>query len=476
MARAATAVLGCVGRALQDAGVEPGDCLLLAVSGGADSMVLLDVLARLRSRQGFRLHVGHIHHGLRGRAADQDAALVLREAQGRGIPVSVIRLAPADRSRGASVQMWAREERYRHLDALRDEVGASRILTAHTQDDQAETVLGNLLRGTGPLGLAGIPAARGSLLRPLLTVTRAEVEAYARAARVRFREDRSNRSDAYRRNRIRRHLLPLLAREYNPRIVASLSALASLLREDELELAGQGAALLRQAAFLEGPLIRVDAAALEAAGAALRRRLVQEAFRRVSGGRHGLTRRHIEAIEALARGAGRTPLPGGYHAWRSGGEVRIGPAAAERGAAARPGARDDVVLRPGAWARWRGWRVRVRRVTRPPATLTGIAGVEVLSPQLLQAPLRLRGWRTGDRFRPLGLTGQKKLQDFFTDLKVPRPERGEVPLLLSGERIACVIGHRIAEEFRWEGRGAACLLEARRAAKGHAISAGPRAD
>ena len=462
-------VLNRVGCALREAGVEPGDRLLVAVSGGVDSMVLLDVLARLQRRLGFRLHAAHVHHGLRGRAADQDGALVLREAESRGIPASLVRLAPSERRPGASIQMWARDERYRHLEAMRQELGASRILTAHTQDDQAETVLGNLLRGTGPLGLAGIPAARGVLLRPLLGVTRAEVEAYARVARVPFREDRSNRSDAYRRNRIRRRLLPLLAREYNPRIVASLAGLAALMREDELELAALGAALLRQAGFLDGGLLRLNASTVAAAGPAIRRRGLQEAFRRVSGGRHGLTRRHLDALEALARQTGRTALPGGYRAWRSGGEVRLGPAAAE-GIETAPAMPDGVALRPGVWARWGEWRVRVRRVSRAPSRPGTGAGVEVLSPRILQTSLHLRGWRPGDRFRPLGLGGQKKLQDFFTDLKMPRAERGRIPLLLAGEQIACVIGHRIAEEFRWEGSGAACLLEARSTGRRHAVS------
>ncbi|MBI3086931.1 MAG: tRNA lysidine(34) synthetase TilS, partial [candidate division NC10 bacterium] len=160
--------------------------------------------------------------------------------------------------------------------------------------------------------------------------------------------------------------------------------------------------------------------------------------------------------------------PGGFEARREGAEIRIGPSAAAapggrtRGrspAAELPG---DVPLRPGIWTPWPplACRVRVRRVTPdhlPPGH--GSPWRAVLSPRLLQRPLSLRGWRPGDRFRPLGMSGEKKLQDFFVDAKVPRQERGRIPLLFAGDRIAWVVGHRIAEDFRFRGRGTACLVE-----------------
>ncbi|HSC71432.1 MAG TPA: tRNA lysidine(34) synthetase TilS, partial [Candidatus Methylomirabilis sp.] len=172
-------ILRRVEGALRESGVGPGHRLLAAVSGGVDSMVLLDALVCLQERLGIRVHVAHIHHGLRGRAADADAVFVTAEAARRGLGVSNARLHPGERPRGESVQVWARAARYRHLDAIAERMGISHIVVAHTQDDQAETVLLNLLRGTGARGLAGIPPTRRRILRPLLQVSRAEVEAYA---------------------------------------------------------------------------------------------------------------------------------------------------------------------------------------------------------------------------------------------------------------------------------------------------------
>ena len=444
-------------------------------------MVLLDVLVRLGLRLDLTLHVAHIHHGLRGRSADQDAALVSAEAARRGLPVSVERLAAAERARGTSVQAWARSARYARLEAVRRRVRAAWILTAHNRNDQAETVLLNLLRGTGPRGLAGMPAARDRILRPLLGVSRAEIERYAAVHGVRFREDPSNRSVAYRRNRIRRRLLPVLAREYNPRIVETLAALAAQAREDDDALTSDAAVLAATAVRARGRSVGVSARALAAASPAVARRLFQEVFRRATAGAHGLTRRHLAALAVLPARGGDVPLPGGLHAWASGHCVWLGPGARPmhpRRAEARPAAAAAggiVRLRPGQWARWDPGRcaVRVRRATgRDIRARAGDPRREILDAALLDEPLYLRAWRAGDRFRPLGLRGRKKLQDFFVDAKIPREARGRVPLLVAGDRIAWVVGHRIADEFRWRGGRAACIAEVRCAEGRHGLPAG----
>jgi tRNA(Ile)-lysidine synthase len=461
-------ILHRVEKALREAGLGSGKRVVVAVSGGVDSMVLLDALVGLQDRLGVRLHVAHVHHGLRGRAADQDAAFVVAEATRRGAASSVCRLNPAERRRGQSVQLWARLARYACLDAIATRARTSHIAVAHTLDDQAETVLLHLLRGTGPRGLGGIPPVRRGILRPLLSASRAEVEAYAAAHHVAFRADASNASDAYLRNRVRHHLLPLLAKEYNPRIVESLGALADLMREDESALTAQAASLLAGAAREVGPAVGLGLAALRAAPPAVARRAFQEAFLTASRGGHALMRRHLEAFGRLLIREAVVRLPGGLEARREAAEIRIGPAGG-RGTGRDPRhtlPREEfpavVPLRPGVWARWPplDCRVRVRRLSAS-AIPRGRRNRwrEILSPRLLEEPLMLRGWRPGDRFRPLGMPGHKKLQDFFVDAKVPRVERDRIPLLLAGQRIAWVVGQRVAEDFRFRGRGAACLVE-----------------
>jgi tRNA(Ile)-lysidine synthase len=450
-----------VEKAMGEAGVGPGSRLLAAVSGGVDSMVLLDALVRLREPLGLRVLVAHIHHGLRGRAADGDAAFVAAEAARRGLGVSIARLHPGERRPGESVQAWARTARYRQLEAIAERVGASHIAVAHTQDDQAETVLLNLLRGTGPRGLAGIPPTRRRILRPLLHVSRAEVEAYASSRQVEFRTDASNTSDAYRRNRVRHHLLPLLAKEYNPRIVESLASLAGLIREDEAALAAQADRLLAESGRVVERAVILDVATLAAAPPSVVRRAFQGAFQQASQAAHSLTRRHLDALRGLLSGGGAVRLPGGFVGQRAGKEIRIGrpPGESSTVSAEAPA---ELPVRPGVWTAWPplACRIRVRRLASGRVPLADpIHWQAALSPQVLLNQLSLRARRPGDCFRPLGMQGQKKLQDFFVDAKIPREEREHIPLLMAGDRIASVIGYRIAQDFRWPGRGPACLVE-----------------
>jgi tRNA(Ile)-lysidine synthase len=473
-----------IGAALRDAGVRPGDRAVVAVSGGVDSMVLLDVLVRLAPRLGLRLHVVHVHHGLRGQSADRDAALVSDAASRYGLPMLVERLRPETRPNGTSVQVWAREARYACLESVRAAIRGTWVLTAHTRDDQAETVLLNLLRGAGPRGLAGIPGRRARILRPLLCVSRRDIASYAAARRVAFRDDRSNRSVAYRRNRIRLQLLPLLAREYNPRIVETLAALAMAAREDDDALTAAAETLASAAVRVRGGSVGVSLALLSAAAPAIARRLLQGAFRRATEGRHGLTRRHVSALLDAATHGGRVYLPGGVLASASAGYLRFGPGA-PAWRSTRPEARQaagdppaEVPVRPGRWARWdpAGCFVRVRRVLGArPRTGSADSRRALLSPTVLDQPLRLRAWRPGDRFRPLGLGGEKKLQDFFVDAKLPREERHRVPLLVAGECVAWVVGHRVAETFAWKRGRRACLAEVRFAEGAHGVPPGSHA-
>ena len=442
-------------------------------------MVLLHALVRLRL--GVALRIAHIHHGVRGRSADRDAALVVAAADRYDLPVSVTRLVAEARPRGTSVQVWAREARYASLETIRKRARAGWVLTAHTQNDQAETVLLNLLRGTGVRGLAGIPAVRNRILRPLLGVSRAAIDAYAVRQRVAFREDPSNRSVAYRRNRIRHQLLPQLAREYNPRIVEALAGLATHAREDDDALTSAASARVRDAVLVRAGAVGVRRDVLRAALRGVARRLLALAFGQAAGPRHGLTRRHLDALLHTAEHGGVVRLPGSVQVWATPTYLWFGPAplpGRSRGSGqdvAPTGPVRAAGLRLGQWTRWDDGRclVRVRRVTGAEVRKDrGDPFREVMSPGLLTECLTLRPWRLGDRFRPLGLPGAKKLQDFFVDAKVPREERRRIPLLVAGERIAWVVGHRIADEFRWNGEPVACLAEVKFPEAAHGLSAG----
>jgi tRNA(Ile)-lysidine synthase len=278
---------------------------------------------------------------------------------------------------------------------------------------------------------------------------------------VAFREDASNASDAYRRNRIRHHLLPLLEKEFNPRIVESLAGLAGLMREDDSALAEAADRLFTESGRIMDGAVTLDVAALSAGPPAVVRRTVHAAFRQATQMAHSLTRRHVQALRGLLWREGAVRLPGGFVGRRAGGEIRIEQPGGES-PMLWPNAPGKIPVRPGAWTAWPPLACRIRVSRLPVGRVPPGAPAHwraVLSPRLLLERLSLRAWRPGDRFRPVGMQGRKKLQDFFVDAKVPRGERGRVPLLTAGDRIASVLGHRIAEEFRWGGRGPACLVE-----------------
>jgi tRNA(Ile)-lysidine synthase len=295
----------CRGRGL----LRDGDHVLVAVSGGADSLVLLDCLCRIRGALDLRLAVGHVDHGLRpGSAADAEA--VLAHAAALGLPAFATRVdvAAAVREGGRTVEEAGRELRTAALAAMARRRRLRVVATGHTATDQAETVLMRLVRGTGPLGLAGIdPARRDGFVRPLLCATRDEVRRYARAARLPVREDETNRDERHLRNRVRLKLLPLL-RRMNPRIEAALAALAD--DAAGLDTFVSGLAGDRVEAVRGGSL--VPAVAIVSCPPVLLPYVVRHAFSVAVGPEPALSRTHIDALARLATtGRGEVLLPRG---------------------------------------------------------------------------------------------------------------------------------------------------------------------
>ncbi|MBK9169158.1 MAG: tRNA lysidine(34) synthetase TilS [Bryobacterales bacterium] len=396
-----------------------------AVSGGADSMALLDALCELGPRWKLDLGVAHLDHGLRGTASRGDAAFVEQEARRRGLPFHGARI---EQPLSANVEQNARRARLALFARLR-ESGWDRVATGHTASDQAETVLFRLLRGTGGGGLAGIrPVTRAGLIRPLLELTGAEVREWARGRGLTWREDASNQDVSLTRNLIRHSVLPALEGAGFPHATRRLEQLARWAQEDEAYWEAEIRRLAERELRPEAGGWSAAAAGLAALPAAAASRLVRYACELVRGDLQRLDRRHVEAVLALARsraGAGAVTLPG-VVVERSFGRLHWSPSGTQL-------LHFHYTVGPGDGVELPDTIVRLELAE-------SVVGVECvyngdvsrLDWELLGGPLVLRDWQPGDRFRPIGHSADRKLSDLLQESRVPRWERAGWPVLAKG--------------------------------------------
>lgn len=434
--------------------IDAGERVLTAVSGGPDSVALLHLLHALSPRLGIeQLSVAHFNHRLRGPAADGDAAFVAGLCRDLGLDCQVgTEDVAAYRERaGISLEMAARECRQRFLLAAAATLGAQKIALGHTANDQAEEVLLRLLRGTAPGGLSGMrPATAEGLVRPLLTLERSEILQYLAEQGLPYRIDASNLEPCCERNRLRLQVLPLLREHFNPRLVQTLCRHAELAREEEAwwehALDPRWRRLVRSE---QNDRIMLRRRSLVAAPAPIGRRLLKRALMRLCGSFYGFRRVHLEQLLELAaskRSTGCVHLPRNIRGRSEYDSFTIAiEAPAEE---APPALRIDA---PGSFKAG-DFTVTVTRCGGNEAAAWVTAEDDRFSAHLDQArlcwPLTLRSWRPGDRFQPLGMRGSKKLQDFFTDLKIPPRLRRRWPILCDAEKICWVVGCRLDERVK----------------------------
>jgi tRNA(Ile)-lysidine synthase len=479
--------------------LRPGERVGLGVSGGADSVALLMLLLELRDSVGLVLSVAHLNHKLRGAAADADEKFVAKLAAKHGLEFhseSVDVAARAKREK-ANLEDAGRRARYEFFARLVAEGKVDRVAVAHTADDQAETVLAHILRGTGLAGLGGIHPRTESVVRPLLDVRRAELRAFLRAKKQKWREDDTNQDTTRTRARIRKKLLPLLEREFQSGVVEHLASLAKFAREDEefLELLAQErcAALAKKDAGetrigLTGLLQQLGKGDFNTGGtedtekkeekneeegtektAALTKRMLRRLIEERKTGAGQTTGQHIAAVLDLAREGlnGKSlQLPGGVDVrrernelifcrnstrivHRTGGKREAGKfGAAEKTSAAeyehkidfRNG---DVVLRvPQAECVF-----RLRVIDWPAQREETSKSGAVLDRDRLRLPLVLRNWRFGDKLQPAGHQKAHKLKRLLNEKRISRWERAGWPVLTSGGVLVWARGFPVAAGF-----------------------------
>lgn len=419
----------------------PGELVVVGVSGGPDSVALLHLLACLAEQDGFSVHAAYFNHGLRPEAQEEEQ-FVQELARSLGVESTVGREDVGAKARltGKSVEEAARDSRYAFYKAVVDKIKADKVATAHHMDDQAETVLMHLLRGSGLKGLGGMSPKRDNIIRPFLVVTRAEILSYLEANRLDYRVDASNYECQYLRNRIRLRLIPLLEKEYNPNIVKSLCQLASLAREENSLLEEITAGAWAQTAREEEEGLVLTQNRLQALPLAIQRRVIFMALK-ILGGEQGWEMKDVQAVLDLASKQGsdkQVCLGKNIWAQKRYGEMVF-----------RTGPRKSCSFRylleiPGKTYIEELGAELVCRLEKPGEQRAG-GNCVALDWVKLKKPLEVRSRRPGDRFRPLGLGGTKKLQDFLVDNKVPVEKRDRIGILASGDEIYWVIGFRLDE-------------------------------
>ncbi len=430
--------------------------VLAAVSGGADSVALAWLLAALSKRGTIALAgIAHLNHQLRGADADADEAFCHSLALRIGVPFRSTRadVAALARSRRESIEAAARRARYAWLAEAAEDLDARYIATGHTLDDQAETVLLRLLRGAGTRGLSGIRVTRGAVIRPLLDCRRTEIRAFLAAERETFREDASNADISIPRNRLRHELLPVIDR-LAPRGLDALARTAALAVEDEEFLLSQAIIAARSVVLSSADGVQLQKAPLQALAPAIGRRVIRAAVELAAPlDVTRLTSTHIEAVWRLVASPRDliVEIPG-IRVEAVGGRVGLVPVGRVSG---RAEGFDGTLDVPGtATLAGTGWRIsaEVRDQSAWPGVEVsrGRESLQIAVPaSMVGRSVTVRSRRPGDRIKPIGAPGRKKLQDLLVDRKVPRGERDQVPVVVDQNgQVVWVVGVAMADEFR----------------------------
>jgi len=463
--RLGTDVLAAIrrGRLLQ-----PGDCVGVCVSGGADSVAMLLLLIELREKLGIVLSVVHFNHELRGKASDADEKFVAKLAAKQGLPFHAGRenVAAKARREKANLEDAARRARYAFFAHLAADGKLTKLAVAHTADDQAETVLAHILRGTGLAGLGGIHPAWGHVVRPLLQIRRSALRAYLKQRKQPWREDITNRDTAKLRARIRKKLLPLVEKQFQPAVVEHLVALAEAAREDEALLDAittERASTIVQKSFaatsvqLQDLLKPLGDRAPFPNSDAVRKRIVRHIVKDLKQRGGQLNADHVQSVLELAEHGenGKSlPLPGGIEVRREHDSLvfRATSGESSKSKASNPPMQfeQQIDFSGGETLIEVPCLACVFRFTNIdwPSNRgeTSVMGA-VLDRHSLRLPLVLRSWRPGDQLRPSGHRKAHKLKRLLNEKRISRWEREGWPVLTSAGVLAWARGFPVAPEF-----------------------------
>lgn len=431
-----------------------GAIVVAGVSGGIDSMAMLHVLMRLKGRYGLELKVCHLNHNLRGIESRRDYAFVrgfCRES-GLGFIGRTLRKGSLKNLKKTSLQEAARNERLKFFNEIALKLGAGAVALGHTLDDQAETALMRFIKGSSLSGLSGIPATRDKFVRPLIDVSRAEIEGYVRENNIPYVVDSSNLKTDYLRNKLRLRLIPYIRRNFNPSIISTIARSSASLKEDNDFIEGVAEdefknAVMRQ----ESGLIILSNSTIAKTHDAIKARVFLKAVRALSG-KAGLdfSSAHVAAFLSLIRGKrpnARLDIAHGIKVKREYEKI-IFATHSETG----PECFEASLNVPGTTVlRHAGLVLNARVQKTRPKDLGKSKDCAYFDYDRVKPPVVLRSFMRGDSIVPLGMKGRKKIKEIFIEKKIPRGGRWKIPVLVSGSEVMCVAGVRESELFKLKG-------------------------
>jgi len=430
--------------------LEKKDKILIAYSGGLDSTGLLSLLLELRKEWAFRLFLGHFNHKLR-QSAEDDEDFVKQVAQKFSIPFFVDHkdVRSYAQSKRINLEEAGRKLRYDFLKKTALEIGKAKIATAHTMTDQAETFLMRLMRGSGLRGLGGIFPVKGEIIRPLIQIEREEIELFLKKKKMPFRIDETNFDRRFLRNRIRLELIPYIRENYEPQIVSQLGRIASIIREENVFLEKIGKEKARGAILRKNNQHLLDSKSLSSLPKALARRVVQEFISDLKGDLREISFEDVESVLNLKEGKER-PIKKDLVLRREQGLIFLKKKP-------HPKIRYEYSWNGKSPLEIRELKLRFmgKRIKRGKSPLRFDDNTTAfLDLDKLRFPLLVRSRQDGDRYRPLGAPGMKKLKEIMRAKRIPLTERERRPVFLSGGEIVWILGLPVSEKFKvQEGSG-----------------------
>jgi len=442
---------------------DPGDVVVVGVSGGPDSVCLLHILHALSEHLGIKLHAIHINHMLRPEEAPIDEAYTAALCERMEIPLLTVHVDIASMAKklGMSVEEAGREARYREFEKVAGEIGAAKIAVAHNRNDQAETVMMHIIRGAGTAGLAGMEYRRGAVIRPLLQVSRSEIEQYCEAAELSPRTDSSNLKSDFTRNRVRLELFPFLEKKFGVDIVDSLCRLSAHAAEDREYLEMSALKAFHECSTESGGgKVGMKLEQLQKLHPAILNRVLKQAVMEAAGNVKGIGSVHYQALSELVakdRTGAQAELPGGLKAAVSYGILHIYKNSLKQlhnisrqkktplfeVSLAVPGS--TVVQELEAVV---GTSVETVINVDKYGNMGYNSFEQYFDYDSLKRGINIRNRRDGDIFKPLKSNGTKKLKEYLIDMKVPRELRDDIPLVCTGNEVVWIIGYKISDKFK----------------------------